>query len=201
MLTLGSLLIKRLADNSYEYKRKYSLFKQKTRRPVWFVFPGLGGQWVGMAKALMPMEVFANKIEECHQILKPFGIDLKKLLLSEDKDTMSSMTNKLCATTAIEIALYEVLKALHIIPDGVMGHSFGEIAAAYSVGCLNTEEALLFTGYRGQITGNDKNLPNGLMAVVALSWDEVEKRCPEGVEVVCNNGRETVVVSGNLSHF
>ena len=108
---LGSILIKQLAENSYEYKRKYTLFEQKTRRPVWFVFPGLGGQWVGMAKALMPIKLFANKIEECHQILKPFGIDLKNLLLSEDKDTMSTMTNKFCATTAIEIALYEVDKS------------------------------------------------------------------------------------------
>ena len=151
-----------------------------------------------MAKALMPIELFANKIEECHQILKPMGIDLKRLLLSEDKDTMSTMTNKLCAITAIEIALYEVLKALHIIPDGVMGHSFGEIVAAYAVGCLNTEEALLNAEFRGHITESDKNIPNGLMAVVGLSWPEMEKRCPEGVEVVCNNGKDTVVVSGNF---
>ena len=185
-----------MANNSYEYKRQYSLFERKTRRPVWFVFPGLGGQWVGMGKALMPIKEFAQKIEECHQILIPFGINLKHLLISEDQDTMSTMTNKFCATTALEIALYETIKSLNIMADGVIGHSFGEIAAAYAVGCLNTEEALLVSYFRGIITESDKDLPNGLMAVVGLSWHEVEKRCPEGVEVVCNNGKETVVVSG-----
>jgi len=46
-----------------------------------------------MAKALMPIEIFANKIEECHQILAEFRVDLKHLLLSDDKNTMSTMTN------------------------------------------------------------------------------------------------------------
>ena len=149
----------------------------------------------------MSLERFAEKIEECHQILVPYGINLKHLLLSEDKDTMSTMTNKFCATTAIEIALYEVMKSLNIMFDGVIGHSFGEIAAAYAVECLNTEEALLVSFFRGLITESDKNLPNGLMAVVGLSWHEMKKRCPEGVEVVCNNGKETVVVSGKLAQY
>ena len=151
---------------------------------------------MGMAKALMPIEVFAKKIEECHQILEPFGIDLKHLLLSEDKDTMSTMTNKFCATTALEIALYEIMKSLNIIPDGVMGHSFGEIAAAYAVDCLTAKEALLVTYLRGKITENDEKLPKGLMAAVGLSWAEAKVLCPSGVDVVCNNGKNSVVVSG-----
>ena len=56
-----------------------------------------------------------------------------------------------------------------------MGHSFGEIATAYAVDCLNTEEALLVANIRGLVTGSDKNLPNGLMAVVGLSWEEMDE--------------------------
>ena len=90
-----------------------------------------------------------------------------------------------------------MLRALNINPDGLIGHSFGEIAAAYADGCLNTKEAILVTYYRGLVTETDNNMPKGLMAAIGLSWKEVEKICPKGVQVVCNNGKNTVVVSGN----
>jgi len=67
-----------------------------------------------MAKALMPIKAFKDKIEECHQILSEFNIDLKYLLLSEDKRTVSTMTYKFCSKTSIELALFEVMKALNI---------------------------------------------------------------------------------------
>ena len=135
--------------------------KSKTLKPIWFLFPGLGGQWSGMAKALMPINIFADKVEECHRILTEFGINLNKCSLSEEKDAMSSMTAKFCATTAIEIALFEILKALDITPDGIIGHSFGEIACAYADGCLSTKEALITTYLRGDITENDKQITKG----------------------------------------
>ena len=190
-----------MADNSYEYKRQFSCLENKVRRPVWFVFPGLGGEWVGMAKALMPIELFSAKIDEYHDILIPYGIDLKDILLSEDKNTMATMTNKFCATTAIELALLEVVKSIGITADGIIGHSFGEISAAYADGCLTEEEALTITFKRGSITESEKNLPKGLMAVVGLSWQETIKLRTDGVEVVCNNGPQTVVVSGNQAFF
>ncbi|CAG2109741.1 unnamed protein product [Medioppia subpectinata] len=149
-----------------------------------------------MAKALMPIKIFADKIDECHEVLKPHDIDLKQLLLSDDKNSMSNMTNKFCATTAIEIALCDVILALGITPDGIIGHSFGEIAAAYADGCLDTREAMLVTYYRGLVTESDKKIPKGLMAVAGLSWNEAKKLCPKGVSPVCNNGKDTVVVSG-----
>ena len=37
--------------------------------PFGLFVAGLEGQWIGMAEALMPIKIFANKIEECHQIL------------------------------------------------------------------------------------------------------------------------------------
>ena len=196
----GTLFIKKISEENnqiqYEYKRQSSMFISKTLRQIWFLFPGLGCQWTGMAKALMPIKIFADKVEECHQFLVKHGIDLKHLLLSDDKTSMSTMTNKFCATTAIEIALMAVMSALNIVPDGIIGHSFGEIACAYADGCLTTEEALLITYFRGVVTENDKKMPKGLMAVVGMSWNEVKQICPKGVSVVCNNAKNTVVVSG-----
>ncbi len=180
----------------YEYKRQSSVLLAKTLKPVWFFFPGLGGQWPAMAKALMPIDIFANKIEECAQILKPFNVDLKHMLLNDDKNSMSTMTNKFIATTSMQIALVEVLHKLDITPDGIIGHSFGEIACAYADGCLTTEEAVLTSYWRGVITESDHKIPKGLMAAVGLSWDETKKMLPKGVHVVCDNSKDLVTISG-----
>ena len=173
--------------------------KSKIVRPLWFLFPGLGGQWPAMAKALMPIDIFRNKVEECHQILSEFNVDLKDMLLSEDMNVISTMTAKFCATTAIEIALFEVLKALDVIPDGIIGHSFGEIACAYADGCLNTREAMITTYMRGFVTESDKKIPKGLMAVCGISKIEANKLIGNDVVIACYNAKNTLVLSGNLN--
>jgi fatty acid synthase len=121
---------------------------------------------------------------------------LKYILLSDDNNAINTMTNKFVSTTALQIALIEVLLKLDIIPDGIIGHSFGEIACAYADQCLSTEEAILTSYWRGVITENDNEIPKGLMAVVGLSWEETKKLCPKGVYVVCNNSKELVTISG-----
>ncbi|CAG2108061.1 unnamed protein product, partial [Medioppia subpectinata] len=200
VIVFSSLIIRKVSENSdkieYEYRRQISIQKCKTVRPLWVLFPGLGGQWPAMAKALMPIKIFADKVEECHQILKEFGIDLKTILLSEDKTAISTMTAKFVSTTAIEIALFDVMKALDITPDGIIGHSFGEIACAYADGCMTTRETMIASALRGIVTTNDKNIPKGLMAVVGLPKAEMQKLCPNGVYIACNNAKESVVISG-----
>ena len=180
----------------YEYKRQISEMKSKTLKPIWFLFPGLGGQWPAMANALMPIHIFANKIEECHRILSKFEIDLKHLLLSEEKSAISTMTAKFCAITAVEIALFEVLNALDIIPDGIIGHSFGEIACAYSDGCLTTYEAMVITYFRGQVTESDQNIIKGSMILCALSPEKAKQMIPPEVEIAAYNDKNNVVLSG-----
>ncbi|CAG2170884.1 unnamed protein product, partial [Oppiella nova] len=188
----GSIIIKKIKEENneiqYNYKKQIGVMTEKSVRQLWLLFPGLGGQWTAMAKALMPIKIFADKVEECHQILQEFGIDLKDMLLSEDKTLMSTMTAKFCSTTAIEIALYEVMKAIDMTPDGIIGHSFGEIACAYADGCLSTREAMVVTYIRGRVTESDTKLPKSLMAVVGLSELETLKRCPKGTDIAYSNG-------------
>ena len=91
------------------------------------------------------------------------------------RNAISTMTAKFCATTAIEISLYEVLKSLDITPDGIIGHSFGEISCAYADGCLTTREAIITAYLRGSITENDKSIPKSIMAVCGISKNEAKK--------------------------
>ncbi|CAG2116385.1 unnamed protein product, partial [Medioppia subpectinata] len=61
----GSLIIKKVFEENneikYEYKRQMGVMKGKSARPLWLLFPGLGGQWPAMAAALMPIKIFADK--------------------------------------------------------------------------------------------------------------------------------------------
>ncbi|XP_054160075.1 fatty acid synthase-like [Oppia nitens] len=155
-----------------------------------------------MAKALMSIQVFADKVDECHQILSEnFNIDLKWLLLSDDPQTVSTMTNKFCSKTSIEIALFELIKSLDITPDGIIGHSFGEIASAYADGCLTTREAMAVAYYRGVITASDRLIPKGLMVFAAVSKSEAQKLCSDGVYVVCNNAKDVIILSGPVKEM
>ena len=61
------------------------------------------------------------------------------------------------------------MKTLGIIADHFICHYFGEIAVAYAVGCLTTEQALMAAFYRG-ITDTDPDIPNDYKVVVGMSW-------------------------------
>ncbi|CAG2102323.1 unnamed protein product, partial [Medioppia subpectinata] len=200
----GSIIIKKISDEmncdiKYEYKRQMAVTRDKALRPLWVLFPGLGGQWPAMARALMPIKTFADTIDVCHQtVSEEFGIDLKHILLSDDTTAIDTMLAKFVATTAVQMALFSVIKILDITVDGIIGHSFGEIACGYADGCLTLREAMIYVALRGVIT---VQIPEGLMAVVGLSRDQALTYCPNGVYIACNNGERSVVITGPMNEM
>lgn len=64
-----------------------------------------------------------------------------------------------------QIALTDLLTFLGIIPDGIIGHSVGEMSCAYADGSLTLEEAILLAYYRG-LASLESNGIHGLMAAV-----------------------------------
>ncbi len=97
--------------------------------------------------------------------------------------------------TQFQVALVDVLKSLGISPDGIVGHSVGELGCAYADGGLTAEETVLAAYWRGRCV-QEANLPPGGMAAVGLTWEEARCRCPEGVVPACHNAVDTVTVSG-----
>lgn len=129
---------------------------------IWLCFSGMGSQWTGMAKALMPIPTFAESLKSCAEALKAVNFDLMKLLLSEDKEELKkNVTNPFVAITAMQIALYDLLCLLDIQYEGIIGHSFGEVGCAYADGCLTREQAILTAYWRGKIVETAK-LPRGM---------------------------------------
>lgn len=97
--------------------------------------------------------------------------------------------------TALQVALVKLLRQWDILPTAVVGHSSGEIAAAYTAGALGMKEALLISYYRG-IAASELRLP-GVMAAIGLGRDGVKDLLVGTAVVACENSRSSVTISGN----
>ena len=67
-----------------------------------------------------------------------------------------------------------ILKALGIEPDGIIGHSVGENACAYAAGCLTLEQAVLASYARG-IASNEAETIKGMMAAIGINLISLSK--------------------------
>ncbi|KAH7138738.1 polyketide synthase [Dendryphion nanum] len=130
-----------------------------------FVFTGQGAQWKQMGKPLLRFQIFDRAIEEADRFLASIDIytDIDEAQYSQP----------LC--TAVQIALVELLISWGVQPDVVVGHSSGEIAAAYCSRLISKETALRLSYYRGLAISqamNEKSKKSSMMAV-QLSADLV----------------------------
>ncbi|XP_055691897.1 fatty acid synthase-like [Lutzomyia longipalpis] len=164
------------------------------KRPVWFVYSGMGSQWAHMAKELMQIDVFRNSIYRCADALRPEGIDLIDVMTNMDESSFDILHNFI-SITAMQIALTDVLIHLEIIPDGFVGHSVGELGCAYADGGLTLEQTVLASYFRGRCIV-DTELISGMMASVGLSWEKCLRRLPEDILPACNNSADNVTISG-----
>nr|CAD7589404.1 unnamed protein product [Timema genevievae] len=170
------------------------------KRPVWFVFSGMGTQWGGMGKDLMQLEVFEKAFRKCAEALKPEGFDLFDIAVNGTDATFDNVLNSFVSITAIQVGLVDVLSSIGIHPDGIVGHSVGELGCAYADGTFSAEQAVLAGYWRGRCILESK-LPLGSMAAIGLSWDELKARCPPEIIPACHNSADSVTVSGPPDHL
>ncbi|MGW1464247.1 type I polyketide synthase, partial [Streptomyces sp. NPDC002308] len=169
------------------------------RRTV-FVFPGQGSQWTGMARELLDTStVFAAGIEACARALEPWTdwslTDvLREVEGAPGHDRVDVVQP---ALWAVMVSLAELWKSYGVRPDAVIGHSQGEIAAAYVAGALSLEDAARVVALRSRAIGALSG--GGGMVSVALPRPEAEAAiAPWGgrVSVATVNGPSAVVVAG-----
>ncbi|EEC18050.1 fatty acid synthase, putative, partial [Ixodes scapularis] len=164
------------------------------KRPLWFVFTGIGCQWNGMARQMMQFDVFANSIRRSHELLAPFGIDLVDLITRDDANNQT-MVSPLVSIAAVQVALVSMLKTVGVKPDGMVGHSLGEIGCGFADGGFTAEQTVLCAYWSGRCIELG-NMPKGAMAAVGLTWEQAKQRCPNGVIPACHNAEDSVTVSG-----
>ncbi|XP_065219793.1 fatty acid synthase isoform X2 [Planococcus citri] len=165
------------------------------RRPIWFVFAGMGSQWPGMGKDLMKIPVFAESVQKSHQTLKPKGVDLIRIITNNDPKTFDNILNSFVGIAAIQIALVDLLRAIGLKPDGIIGHSVGELGCAYADECFTAEQMILAAYYRG-LASLETEFIHGSMASIGVGYDTARHLVPSDIDIACHNGPESCTVSG-----
>ena len=105
----------------------------------------------------------------------------------------AELSQPLC--TAIQICLVNALKRCNVSADAVVGHSSGEIAAAYACGALTMREAILSSYYRGLVTKYQSL--TGAMAAIGLSAEATAAFLVDGVVVAAENSPKATTISGD----
>ena len=106
----------------------------------------------------------------------------------------ASRCQTLC--TALQIILVNILRDWGISPTAVIGHSSGEIAAAYAAGVLTASHAIIVAYYRGKFIHGCVSEDVGGMMAVGLAPKDVLKHVPESVTIACYNSPQSVTLSG-----
>ncbi|MCL2732900.1 MAG: acyltransferase domain-containing protein, partial [Actinomycetia bacterium] len=166
-----------------------------------FVFPGQGSQWAGMARGLLAAEpVFRAEIEACHRAMAPFT-DWSLLDVLHEREGAASLDRVDVvqpALFAVMVSLAALWRSYGVRPDAVVGHSQGEIAAAYVAGALSLDDAARIVTLRSRAL-RDIAGTGGLMAV-PLPAAEVAPRL-EGwagrLDIATVNGPAATVVAGD----
>jgi non-ribosomal peptide synthase protein (TIGR01720 family) len=159
-------------------KRVLTRADEAGERPVVFMFPGQGAQYVTMGLELYREEqTFREQVDLCSELLKPhLGIDLRDLLYPSEQK-IDEATQKLTQTSITQPALFVVEYALGklwqewgVRPQAMIGHSVGEYVAACFAGVFSLEDALMLIARRGRLM---QSLPAGAMLAVQLPESEV----------------------------
>jgi len=174
---------------------------REERLPV-FVFPGFGSQWPGMALELIDSSpVFARSMRECIEAFEPhLEWSLEDIL--SGKEGVPTYEWGFVATPALfatSVSLAALWRSCGIDPAAVVGHSQGEMMAAYVAGALSLDEAAYAVMARLDLMRSMEEC-NGAMAAIALSEEELGSRLDRWqgrLEIGGLNGPRSSVVSGD----
>ncbi|KAI1455311.1 putative polyketide synthase [Annulohypoxylon moriforme] len=172
-----------------------------------FVFTGQGAQWPQMGYHLLSGEnEFSRSIHLSDKILRSLGSQWN-LIDELSRNGSSSLLNDSKygqpASTAIQLALVDLLKGWGVHPAAVIGHSSGEIAAAYAAGAITHGAAIRISYHRSFLAEESRNRASqpGSMMAVGLGQEGVEKYINKltisGIEIACMNSPSSTTVSGD----
>ncbi|MFE9870164.1 SDR family NAD(P)-dependent oxidoreductase [Micromonospora sp. NPDC005686] len=166
------------------------------------VFPGQGAQWQGMAAELMAAEpVFAERMRACGEALAEFtDWSLSAVIGGEPGAAPLDRVDVVQPTLfAVMVSLADLWRSHGVAPAAVVGHSQGEIAAAYVAGALSLRDAARVVALRSaelsQLSGQ------GGMASIAVGVDVAVgllDRFADRLSIAAINGPASVVVAGDL---
>lgn len=67
----------------------------------------MGSQWIGMARDLMQLPIFARSVYKCHEILKPRGVDLLKIITdTSDPEMFENILHSFVGIAAVQVCSF-----------------------------------------------------------------------------------------------
>ncbi|KAF5857085.1 hypothetical protein ETB97_006264 [Aspergillus alliaceus] len=193
-------LIEQIASASFKPERA-------PEEPViGFVFTGQGAQWHGMGKELITRyTVFDEAMKRADQYILDLGAGfsiIDELTMEKESPLLTDPCYSQASCTAIQLSITQLLKSWGVVPSAVIGHSSGEIAAAFAAGILEFDDCMRIAYSRGAVAGKLREAPvKGSMMAMGISKQEAEKMITQihsGTVVVgCINSDSSVTVSGD----
>lgn len=180
---LGQKSMKEDLDPSHFLKTGMGSF---SKLPIAFVFTGQGAQWPQMGKELIEeFPSFRRSIQDLDAVLQalpeePSWTLQEALLDPKETSQIGHVTRSQPVCTAIQIAYVQLLAKWGINPVGVIGHSSGEIGAAYAAGRLTADQAIVIAYYRGYVVGKSTNPTPGGMMVAGLGKEAADRNQKSG---------------------
>ena len=172
-------------------------------RRLAFVCTGMGPQWWAMGRELLASEpVFRAKAEACDAVFSRYASwsILDALTAPQEASRIAETQIAQPANFVLQVALAALWEAWGIIPDAIVGHSVGEVSAAYLSGALSIEDALLVSFHRSRLQQTRSGL--GTMLAVGLPEDraaELIEPYAGQVDIGAVNGLASVSLSGDAA--
>jgi hybrid polyketide synthase/nonribosomal peptide synthetase ACE1 len=179
------------------------------------IYTGQGAQWATMGKELIERSPYVRRIvERLDEALaslpatdRPDWKLREELLLGGEKSRISEAMLAQPLTTAIQILMVDLVAVAGLKFHTIVGHSSGEIAAAYATGLLNANDAIRIAYYRDLHfhEAKSKSGEPGAMFAAALSADRAQEFCcllryKGYLTVAAFNGPNLVTISGDRTH-
>lgn len=181
----------------------------QTSKPF-FVFAGQGAQWARMGVELLHYPVFGESVRSAdHYLVETLGCSWS-VVEELEKDAADSIINQAAysqsLSTILQVALVQLLESWNVVPTAVVGHSSGEIAAAYCTGAITREQAWKISYCKGQTLPFLHKLgPKAEGAMLAAGTSEEKglefiSKVKSGKAVVaCINSAASITFSGDES--
>lgn len=182
--------------------------KQLSNKPkLALVFSGNGSQWQGMGCQLLATEpVFRTAIEEINALLATHSKENISLIeefqrpVEESKLEFTEIAQLLLFS--LQVGTIKVLRAHGLHAEAALGHSVGEVSAAWAAGALTLEQAVLVIYERSHAQGETKG--SGRMAAAGLGQEEMQAllkslKLQSTITIAGINSPKSVTLSGILS--